>query len=119
MILVDTSIWINHFRVGDASLALMLDAGDVLIHPFVIGEIALGNLPNRGRVLGDLQGLPHVDIATHEEVLRLVSDKMPFWIGNWLDRRPPARVDIPNDRHETLDARQKAVRRRRADERLA
>jgi hypothetical protein len=81
MILVDTSIWIDHFRVGDASLALMLDAGDVLIHPFVIGEIALGNLPNRGRVLGDLQGLPHVDIATHKEVLRFVSDKMLFGLG--------------------------------------
>ncbi|MGH7735686.1 MAG: type II toxin-antitoxin system VapC family toxin, partial [Gemmatimonadales bacterium] len=51
MILVDTSVWVDHLRVGDEALARRLEAGEVLTHPFVIGEIALGDLRQRAIVL--------------------------------------------------------------------
>ena len=69
MILVDTSVWIDHFRKGSSLLAEFLSEASVLIHPFVIGELACGNLKNRTRILGDLQALPSAVSAAHEEVL--------------------------------------------------
>lgn len=72
MILVDTSVWIDHLRSGDATLSGLLDGGAVLGHPWVVGELALGNLGNREEVLGLLRGLPQASIATAEEVMRLV-----------------------------------------------
>ena len=71
-ILVDTSIWVAHLRAGDASLSRMLDAGGVAIHPFVIGEIALGHLRRRDVVLGALADLPRLPCATDEEVLAFI-----------------------------------------------
>lgn len=72
MILVDTSVWIVHLRAGDTELAQHLDDGAVLGHPWVTGELALGNLRNRGEVLGLLRGLPQAVVADDDEVLRLV-----------------------------------------------
>lgn len=72
MILVDTSVWIDHLRVGDPSLISLLEAGRVLIHPFVIGELALGNLRQRHVVLDALQSLPSSVVARDEEVLRFI-----------------------------------------------
>ena len=54
MILVDTSVWIDHLRSGETMLAGLLDDGEVLSHPFIIGELALGNLRQRESVLADL-----------------------------------------------------------------
>jgi predicted nucleic acid-binding protein len=51
MILVDTSVWIGHLRGSDETLARLLDSGEVLAHPFVIGELALGNLHQRESIL--------------------------------------------------------------------
>ena len=70
MILVDTSIWVDHLRSGDAALAALLDRGQVLTHPFVIGELALGRMRERERVLGALQDLPRAALATHGEMIR-------------------------------------------------
>lgn len=81
MILVDTSIWIDHLRASDERLARLLDAGQVLAHPFVIGELALGNLRNRDAVLGALQDLPQVNVATESEVLRFIEQKGLFGLG--------------------------------------
>ena len=64
MILVDTSVWIDHLRQRDDHLSGLLDQGRVLAHPFVIGELALGNLQNRGAILGALQDLPQTPVAT-------------------------------------------------------
>jgi predicted nucleic acid-binding protein len=64
MILVDTSIWIEHLRRGDERLARILEQGQVLSHPYVIGELALGSLRNRERILGALQDLPQTSVAT-------------------------------------------------------
>ena len=75
MILVDTSIWIDHLRARDERLVNLLTGGTVLSHPFVIGEIALGGLRNPSRVLKELQRLPVASVATDQEVLRLIRDR--------------------------------------------
>lgn len=58
MILVDTSVWVDHLRFGDAHLVALLDRQSVLAHPWVLGELALGNLRERDEVIGLLGGLP-------------------------------------------------------------
>ncbi|WJW75576.1 type II toxin-antitoxin system VapC family toxin [Thiohalobacter sp. IOR34] len=68
MILVDTSVWIDHFRTGDPGLAALLEDCRVLAHPFVIGELACGNLARRSDILGLLQDLPQATVATDAEV---------------------------------------------------
>lgn len=72
MIVVDTSVWIDHLRARDAALSRLLEAGQVLVHPFVIGELALGNLKNRPTVIGLLQELPRTSVATDEEMLQFI-----------------------------------------------
>jgi len=69
MILVDTSVWVDHLRAGDAALGERLNHSQVLIHPFVLGEIACGNLRSRDEVLRLLKALPQAIVASHEEVL--------------------------------------------------
>ena len=69
MILVDTSVWIDHLRRGDAHLMATLVAGHVLIHPWVIGDIACGTLRERGQVLDLLRSLPLSPVALEDEVL--------------------------------------------------
>lgn len=72
MVLVDTSVWIDHLTRGNSRLAQLLNDGMVLCHPFVIGELACGRLRNRQEILGLLAALPQVPVADHEEVLRLI-----------------------------------------------
>jgi predicted nucleic acid-binding protein len=72
VILVDTSVWVDHLRSGDATLADLLTAGRALAHPFVIGELALGGLRQRDVILTDLQDLPQAVVAGDAEVLRLI-----------------------------------------------
>ncbi len=72
MILVDTSVWVEHLRRGLPRLAMLLQDGKVLIHPWVIGELACGHLRNRGDVLELLQGLPAAVVASDSEVLLLI-----------------------------------------------
>lgn len=72
MILVDTSVWVEHLRYGLPRLATLLQERDVLIHPWVIGELACGNLRNRQQVLELLQGLPAATVASDAEVLLLI-----------------------------------------------
>ena len=69
MILVDTSVWIDHLRTGDEGLAAGLNGGQVLMHPFVLGELACGNIRNRSQIMGLLKQLPAVSVATDDEVL--------------------------------------------------
>jgi predicted nucleic acid-binding protein len=73
MILVDTSVWIDHLRSGDETLAKLLNAGSVLTHPFVIGELALGDLRHRETVLTLLQGLAFAATASDVEALAFIS----------------------------------------------
>ncbi|MEO6878725.1 MAG: PIN domain-containing protein [Gemmatimonadaceae bacterium] len=72
MILVDTSVWIDHFRDHDDALSRALEDGEVLIHPLVVGELACGNLRNRAEILDLLGALPLAREATHDEVLAFI-----------------------------------------------
>ena len=81
MILVDTSIWVDHLHSGDERLVRLLNDGKVLAHPFITGELALGNLGNRDAVLISLQDLPQSTVATETEVLRLIDEKHLFGLG--------------------------------------
>jgi predicted nucleic acid-binding protein len=72
LILVDTSIWIDHLRADNAALKRLLDVGRVLMHPFVIGELALGRMRQREMILTALSDLPRAELATDTEVLGFV-----------------------------------------------
>jgi len=72
VILVDTSVWVDHLRKGDQVLGRLLFAGRVLAHPFIVGELSLGVLRQREAVLGALMDLPQATIATEEEVFRFI-----------------------------------------------
>ena len=81
MVLVDTSIWVGHLRSGDEALGRLLEAGMVLVHPYVIGELALGNLRQREVVLGALSDLPHASVATDAEVMGFIDQHTLFGRG--------------------------------------
>lgn len=72
MILVDTSVWVDHLRRGDPALVDLLESSVVIMHPFVVGEIACGSLHDRGSILELLQDLPAAAVAESDEVLRLI-----------------------------------------------
>jgi hypothetical protein len=72
MVLVDTSVWVRHFREGDPNLERLLDAGEVLCHPFIVGELACSNLKNRQEILSLFQFLPLATQAKHEEILHFI-----------------------------------------------
>ena len=72
---MDTSVWIDHLRRGNDRLRTLLEEGEVLCHPFIIGELALGNLRNRSEVLSLLEALPPVVLAEHGEVMRFVDEQ--------------------------------------------
>ncbi len=74
MILVDTSVWVDHFRKGDQALGRLLFDGQVLGHPFVLGEISLGVLRQRDVILTALHDLPQAKVATENEVLHFVEE---------------------------------------------
>ena len=75
MILVDTSVWVDHLRRGDAQLVDLLERAMVVMHPFVVGEIACGSLGDRSSVLELLQSLPAVAVAESAEVLGFIEHR--------------------------------------------
>jgi predicted nucleic acid-binding protein len=81
VILVDTSIWVDHLRAGLPDLQCRLERSQVLIHPWIIGEIALGNLVDRQQVLGLLSGLPSAVVATPAEVQGFIERHQLFGLG--------------------------------------
>ena len=99
MILADTSVWINHLRAADERLTVLLDRREILGHPFVIGEIALGHPPRGGAVLSELRDLPQAVVATDEEVLDLIEREALYGRGiGYVDAHLLAAVRL------TLDA---------------
>lgn len=72
MILVDTSVWIDHLRKGEPALIAALETGQVLMHPFVVGELACGSLDNRTELLSLLRDLPQAPVATDAEALGFI-----------------------------------------------
>lgn len=81
MILVDTSVWIEHLRINDRALVNLLNIGQVLVHPFVIGELALGNLRQRDEILDILNNMPCAKIASNEEVLGFINHNKLYGLG--------------------------------------
>jgi len=74
MVLVDTPVWIDHFRNNNTQLIHLLNNGDVFCHPYVIGEIACGNIQNRIEILSLLQSLPQSLPVEHEEILIFIEN---------------------------------------------
>lgn len=86
MWLADTSVWIQHFRKGEPVLEERLSQGVVLMHPFVTGELACGNLKKRADILWYLHVLPSAKVALDTEVLRLIDDRRLWGRGlGWVD----------------------------------
>ena len=81
MILADTSVWVDHLRASNPTLAGLLNTGQILSHPFVIGELALGSLRQRERILAALQNLPRTIVATDQEVLRFIDHQVLWGLG--------------------------------------
>jgi predicted nucleic acid-binding protein len=75
MVLVDTSLWVAHFRQTRADLVDLLNDGEVACHPFIVGELACGNLKNRTEILSLLETLPMAIAAEHQEVLRFIESQ--------------------------------------------
>jgi predicted nucleic acid-binding protein len=75
MVLVDTSVWVAHFRERNAGLALLLNSGRVFCHPLIVGELACGNLKQRSEILSLLRALPSVVVAEHNEVIDLIENQ--------------------------------------------
>ena len=76
MILVDTSVWVDHLRSGDAQLADLLERAQVVMHPFVVGEMACGSLGDRSSILELLRDLPAASVAESEEVLGFIERRV-------------------------------------------
>jgi predicted nucleic acid-binding protein len=81
LILADTSVWIDHLRRGEPALVNLLQTSQMLTHPFVIGELALGSLQRRAVILGDLSKLPRAIVAGDDEVLRAIDRWKLFGSG--------------------------------------
>lgn len=81
MILVDTSIWVDHLRKGDLGLQRLLDQANVLCHPLIVGELAMGELHPREAILRTLREFPIATIADYDEVLRFISHNKLHGIG--------------------------------------
>lgn len=107
MILVDSSVWIAHLRHGLPKLTERLNAAEVLGHPMVIGELALGNLRQRSLIIGSLSDLPKAGVATDDEVLSFIERLRLFGLGiGYVDVHLLASTRLtPDTRLWTLDRR--------------
>ncbi|MFH1870729.1 MAG: type II toxin-antitoxin system VapC family toxin [Pseudomonadota bacterium] len=110
MILVDTSIWVDHLRSGSPALAALLENETVCTHDFVIGELACGNLRNRAEVLGLLQSLPRLSAATEDETLFFIEQQHLMGRGiGYIDAHLLAAAVIRNIPIWTKDKRLMAI----------
>jgi hypothetical protein len=81
MVLVDTSVWVLHLREGNTDLEALLNVGEVVCHPFIIGELACGNIKNRSEILSLLASLPMAVEAEHEEVMQFIESNKLMGCG--------------------------------------
>jgi len=113
MILVDTSVWIEHFRAGSERLKALLLDEQVLCHPFVVGELACGTLQKRTEILSMLKALPEPHLLEHEEVLNFIESRRLYGSGiGWVDAHLLASTLLTGCALWTLD---KPLRRVAAD----
>jgi hypothetical protein len=110
MVLVDTSVWVKHLRDGEPALEDLLEHGHVMCHPFIVGELACGNLEKRTEILGLLQALPIAVSAGHDEVLRFIEDNRLMAKGlGFIDMHLLASALLSELRLWTLDKRLQQV----------
>jgi predicted nucleic acid-binding protein len=108
--LVDTSVWVDHLRRGNATLAALLEQTQVWTHAFVVGELACGNLAQREKLLSALTALPHAPIAGHNEVLAFLESHRLMGRGlGWVDIHLLASARLAKLSFWTLDKRLAAV----------
>ena len=106
MILVDTSVWIDHLRHGNPKLKGLLLESRVLTHPFILGELACGSLQNRQGVMSLLRALPECICAEHDEVLALLENEQLHGRGiGWIDAHLLASARLSRSGLWTLDRR--------------
>jgi predicted nucleic acid-binding protein len=104
MVLVDTSVWVAHLRDGNKRLEALLHEGHVFCHPWIIGELACGNLKNREPILSFLQQLPMAAVARHEEMLIFIERHALMGKGlGWIDTHLLASAFLSNVPLWTLD----------------
>jgi len=113
VILVDTSVWVDHLKRGDDTLAALLRRGEVLSHPFVIGELACGGLHSRGELLALLEALPAAPTVRHREVLAFLDAHHLAGSGiGWVDVHLVASTVLARAALWTRDATLARVARR-------
>ncbi|MEW6003354.1 MAG: type II toxin-antitoxin system VapC family toxin [Nitrospirota bacterium] len=106
MVLVNTSVWVAHLRAGNIGLETVLNDGDVVCHPFIVGELACGNLANRSEILSLLQALPAAIHVEHEEVMRFIENYRLMGKGlGYIDMHLLASAKVTNIPLWTLDKR--------------
>ena len=106
MILVDTSAWVDHLRRGNERLRTLLEDGEVASHPFVIGELTLGDLRQHAEILEYLDNLPTAPLARQDEVLTFVERHRLMGTGiGWVDAHLLASSRLGNVSLWTLDKR--------------
>ena len=104
MTLVDSSVWVNHLRRGDDELRALLNAGEVLCHPFIIGELACGSIAKRFEILDLLKALPQSTIAEHDEVMHFLNENLLYGRGlGWIDLHLLASASLSKVRLWTTD----------------
>jgi predicted nucleic acid-binding protein len=109
-VLVDTSVWVDHLRRRNTTLMELLDHAQVWTHPFVIGELACGNLANRRTILTSLAALPRSPIANHDEVLGFVESRALMGKGlGWIDMHLLASAMVARIPFWTVDKRLSAI----------
>ena len=111
LFLADTSIWIDHFRRTDVKLSNLLGRRNILLHPFVVGELALGHVRNLSGMIEDFRDLPQAPVAHTDEVLQLISRDRLFGSGiGYVDAHMLASALLtPDVRLWTRDKRLHAV----------
>ena len=110
MILADTSVWIDYFRDDLPELGERLRRLEVVMHPFVVGELACGNFSNRGTTLQLLEQLNSVTVAEHDEVMTFIRAQKLYGRGvGYVDVHLLAAASIDQCQFWTLDKRLNAV----------
>ena len=111
MILADTSVWVDHLRKGDSTLISLLNGGQVLCHPYIQGEVALGHLKQRKTIISDMKNLPQATVARDDEVLSMIDRWALFGRGiGYVDAHLLASIPLsPGALLWTRDKRLRAV----------
>ncbi|CAM3080892.1 type II toxin-antitoxin system VapC family toxin [Methylobacterium mesophilicum] len=111
MIIIDTNIWIDHLAAADPSVTAILTEMSQRVHPFVIGELALGSVRDRERIIATLEDMPSADVAAHDGVMPLIAEHALHGLGiGYVDAHLLASAKLmPGSRIWTRDRRLAAV----------